>query len=130
VRLGETKATLSKGYFHTTNNRMEAMAVIATLEEFGPGKHFEIYIDSQFVIDVATKWARSWRRTGWLTRAQQPVKNRDLWEILLELLAVNKVKFIKVPAHSGIPDNEEADKLAKEAGKNPTTIDHGYVNGN
>lgn len=127
VRCGDQKVTLSKGYYLTTNNRMEIMSVIATLEEFGPGKHFEIYSDSQYTIDGATKWARNWSRTGWVSwKTQQPIKNQDLWKIMLELLAVNKVTFIKVKAHSGIPDNEEADKLAKDAAKAPEAHDEQF----
>lgn len=127
VRCGDLVVTLSKGYYLTTNNRMEIMGVIATLEEFGPGKHFEIYTDSQYTIDCSTKWLGGWNRTGYISlKTQQPIKNQDLWRIMHELLAVNKVKFIKVKAHSGIPDNELADKLAKEAASNPTVHDEEY----
>lgn len=127
VRCGDQKVTLSKGYYLTTNNRMEMMAVIATLEELGPGKHFEIYCDSTYTINGATLWAPGWSRTGWISKKTfQPIKNQDLWKIMLELLAVNKVDFFKVKAHAGIPDNEEADKLAKEAAKNPEVHDEEY----
>jgi ribonuclease HI len=126
VRCGDQKVTLSKGYFLTTNNRMEMMAVIATLEEFGPSAKINIYTDSQYTIDGSTRWVKNWRRNDWLTRGGEPVKNKDLWIILNELLRVNKVKFIKVKAHSGIPDNEEADQLAKAAAAVPTTHDTEY----
>lgn len=129
VRCGDTKVTLSKGYYKTTNNRMEIMAVIATLEEFGPNESFDIYIDSQYVIDGATMWMRGWIRNNWITfKTQQPVKNKDLWMIMNDLLKQNKVRFIKVKAHSGIPDNEEADQLAKAAAGNPEVHDIEYMN--
>lgn len=126
VRCGDKKVILSKGYFLTTNNRMEMLGVIATLEEFGPNQRFNIYTDSQYTIDGSTKWVRNWYRNDWLTRDGGMVKNKDLWMILNELLRVNKVKFIKVKAHSGIPENEAVDLLAKEAAANPTTHDTEY----
>jgi ribonuclease HI len=127
VRCGDTKVTLSKGYFLTTNNRMEMMAVIATLEEFGPNARINIYTDSQYTIDGSTKWVKNWYRNDWLTRDGAMVKNKDLWMILNELLRANKVKFIKVKAHSGIPENEEADRLAKEAAAKPEVHDIEYT---
>ena len=127
VRCGDLEVTLSKGYFLTTNNRMEIMSVIAVLEEFGPEQHFEIYSDSQYTIDGATKWTKGWIRNNWIAwKTGQAIKNQDLWKILHELLKVNDVKFFKVKAHSGIPDNELADKLAKEAAGSPTTHDSEY----
>lgn len=126
VRCGDLEVTLSKGYYLTTNNRQEIMAVIATLEEFGPNQRFEIYTDSQYTIDGSTKWVRNWYRNDWLTRNGDLVKNKDLWIILNELLRANKVKFFKVKAHSGIPDNEYVDKVAKEAAGTPTTHDTEY----
>jgi ribonuclease HI len=118
---------LSKGYYMTTNNRQEILGVIAALEEFGPGKHFIICTDSQYVIDGATNWLRGWIRNNWVTyQAQTPVKNADLWKIMDELLKLNKVTFHKVAGHAGDPFNEMADELAVEAAANPTTIDEEY----
>lgn len=127
VRCGDQLVTLSKGYFRTTNNRMEMMGVIATMEEFGPNAQFEFYSDSAYVINGSTSWVKNWYRNDWFTRGGEPVKNKDLWIMMNELLKVNKVKFIKVKAHSGVPDNEQADQLAKEAARNPTTHDQGFT---
>jgi len=128
VSIGDQRVELSKGYFMTTNNRMELMGIIATLEEFGPGKTFVFYTDSQHTIDCATKYLKGWSRTGWISfKTQQAIKNQDLWKIYQELLALNQVSYVKVLAHSGIPENEAADKLAKKAAENPTTVDEGYV---
>lgn len=128
VTYGDTDVELFKGYFLTTNNRMEIMAVIATLEEFGPNQEFIIYSDSQYTIDGSTKWLKGWKRNKWISwKTQVPIKNQDLWIIMEELLKVNKVQFVKVKAHSGIPGNEKADVLAKKAAGNPTTIDSGFV---
>ena len=126
VRLGDTMIPLSKGYKLTTNNRMEVMAVIATLEEFGPNKRFNIYLDSTYTKDGATGWMFGWNKRNWMTQDGQPVKNKDLWMQLWDLLKENEVRWFKVKAHSGVPDNEEADQLAKAAAGNPTEEDIGY----
>ena len=128
ARCGDTKVTLSKGYFKTTNNRQELMAVVVALEEFGPGIKVTIYTDSQYAINCATKWMRSWARNKWVTyQTQQPVKNKDILMVLAELMKVNKVNFVKVRAHSGVPDNEEADQLARNAAANPEVQDVEYM---
>lgn len=120
---------LSKGYYKTTNNRMEIMAVIAVLEEFGPDQHITVFTDSTYVINGGSFWIRNWIRNNWITsKTQEPVKNKDLWLILNELLRANKVKFVKVKAHSGIAGNERADKLAKAAAGNPEVHDVEYIN--
>jgi ribonuclease HI len=128
LRCGDEKVTLSKGYFKTTNNRMELLAVIVLLETYGgTGNTFEVFTDSMYVIDGATKWHKSWARNNWITwRTQQPVKNSDLWKRAEPLLKENKIKFTWVKGHSGVPDNEEADQLAKAAAGAPTEVDEGF----
>jgi len=129
ARCGDVAVELSKGYMLTTNNRMEVLAVIAALEEFGPGIDVTIYSDSMYAINAATKWMKGWIRNRWVGfQSQQPVKNKDLMMVLNELLKKNKVKFVKVKAHSGVADNERCDVLAKEAARKPELVDVGYVN--
>lgn len=127
VRCGDLVVTLSTGYYLTTNNRMELLAVIDVLEEFGPNQKFEFHADSAYVINGSTSWVKSWVRNNWFTRNGELVKNKDLWVRLNELLKENKVKFFKVKAHSGVVDNEYVDKVAKEAANNPTKHDTGYT---
>lgn len=128
AQFGDTVTELSKGYKYTTNNRMEVMAVIAALEEFGPGIKVDIYTDSDYVIKSATKWIKGWARNNWITYSNgQPVKNRDLHIVLNELLKLNKVKFHWVRGHSGVLGNERADKLASDACANPEFLDLEYL---
>ena len=128
AQLGETTIELSKGYHYTTNNRMEIMAVIAALEEFGPGIKVDIFTDSNYVIKAATKWIKGWVRNNWVAyNTGQPVKNKDLHIVLNESLKKNKVKFHWVKGHSGVPGNEAADRLASDACKTPELQDLGYL---
>lgn len=127
LRLGKQLTTLSKGFKLTTNNRMEIMAVIVALQTIGEGKKVEIYTDSEYTINAITKWIFGWKKNNWIKQDGTSVTNRDLIEQLDELVRANKVTFIKVKAHAGVPDNELADKLAKEGASNPTEIDEGYI---
>lgn len=100
----------------TTNNRMELMAIIASLERcYGD---IVVYSDSQYAIKGITSWIHSWKRCGW-KKADGPVKNRDLWEILDMLVSDSKrhVEFRWVRGHNGDPMNEAVDKMAVNASK-------------
>jgi len=128
----EEVLTLSKGYHLTTNNRMEMMALIALLKEFGPNKTFDVYLDSNYVKQGSSAWVWAWARkkwvnTDWKTGIVKPIKNLDLWQELHALLKENKVRFFKVKGHSGDKYNDMADEAATAALKNPTEHDVGYV---
>lgn len=127
----KTEIKLSGGFVTTTNNRMELLAVIKALEEFGPNKTFDIYIDSEYAKNGLTMWMHGWHRKGWKrfdfnTGLEIPIKNLDLWQKAYPLYKENKIYFHKVKAHTGDKYNEMVDVLAKEASKGVTAIDEGY----
>lgn len=128
-RLGQAEviATLAKGFFHTTNNRMEIMAVLETLKYFPERVELIVHSDSQYTIKGSESWRKGWRRNGWMTQFGEPVKNDDLWKEMDEYLNRHKVSFVKVKAHSGIPENEAVDQLAKAAASKPTEYDSNYI---
>lgn len=97
---------------HTTNQRMEIMAVIDALSTL-PQRPIEVVTDSQYVINGATKWTKGWVTRGWVNSKGQPVANRDLWERLIPLTA--GVTFRWVKGHAGHELNEAADALAVAA---------------
>ena len=99
----------------TTNNRMELMAVIRALESLSERSQVRVSSDSQYVVRGMKEWIHSWKRKGWKTATKQPVKNRDLWERLDVLTRQHEVSWEWVRGHSGHPENEEVDALAKEA---------------
>jgi ribonuclease HI len=98
----------------TTNNRMEIMAVLEGLCALKEACMVDVYTDSQYLRKaVAEGWLENWQRNGWRTAAKKPVKNQDLWQRLLPLLARHNVRFHWVQGHAGHPENERCDALAR-----------------
>jgi len=108
------------GEKNTTNNRMELMAIIKALEEIKNNNiPVSIHSDSAYIMNCfKDKWYVKWRQNGWQNSKKQPVENRDLWEILLDLaenkIGLDKISWVKVKGHSGDKYNEIADDLAKK----------------
>lgn len=129
MRCNGQEKELSGGFAKTTNNRMEIMAVIASLEALNVPCIVELYTDSMYVRDaVEKKWLASWQRNGWKTAAKKPVKNQDLWQRLLPLLKKHTMTLKWVRGHNGHPENERCDELARqEAGKPNQPQDTGFV---
>lgn len=119
--------TISGNEDSTTNNRMELMAVIKTLEKIVKlescrtlHNEYEIHSDSAYVVNtINNHWTEKWRANDWKTTKHEDVKNRDLWERFIDLkheLACMDVSvaLIKIKGHAGNTFNELVDKLAKE----------------
>lgn len=106
--------TLNGGAAQTTNNRMELMAAITSLETMSKPTQMTIVTDSAYVKDGITKWLAGWKRNGWKTAAKKPVKNEDLWQRLDTAHAVHTVTWEWVKGHAGHPENERADELARQ----------------
>jgi ribonuclease HI len=100
------------GEGHTTNNRMELLAVIKALQALKRRSSVRITTDSQYVKKGITEWVSRWKRNGWTTAAKKPVKNADLWRELDSAVAQHQVEWHWVRGHSGHAENERADELA------------------
>ncbi|HEY5775848.1 MAG TPA: ribonuclease HI [Xanthomonadales bacterium] len=112
---GKHRKEMSGGERETTNNRMEMMAIIAGAEALKRGCSVDIYTDSTYVMKGMTEWLEGWKQRGWRTASRQPVKNVDLWQRLEKALDRHEVNWFWVRGHSGIPENERADELARQA---------------
>jgi ribonuclease HI len=99
----------------TTNIRMEGFAIIAALKH-ADGEPCEIYTDSEFWINVITKWSLSWEANGWKKKGG-PIKNLDICQEVCPLYRRSKAKLIWVRGHNNDPGNELADHWANEARK-------------
>jgi ribonuclease HI len=99
----------------TTNNRMEMMAAISGIEALKRPCRVRLYSDSQYLRDGITKWIHGWKVRGWRTADKKPVKNVDLWQRLEAAAARHQIAWEWVRGHSGHPENERADALARAA---------------
>ncbi|MDG1407848.1 MAG: ribonuclease HI [Octadecabacter sp.] len=104
---------LSGGAALTTNNKMELMAAIASLEALAGPSKITVVTDSSYVKDGITKWIFGWKSRGWKTAAKKPVKNEDLWKRLEAATTRHDVTWEWVKGHAGHPENERADELAR-----------------
>lgn len=97
----------------TTNIRMEGFAIIAALKH-ADGKQCEIFTDSEFWINVITKWSINWEKNGWKKKNGE-IKNVDIVKEVCDLYKRSKAKLIWVRAHNDDPGNEMADEYANKA---------------
>lgn len=110
---------LSGGEKLTTNNRMELLAVINGLKQLKEPCKVHIHSDSAYVVEAFLNgWIYGWQKNGWKTSKKEDVKNRELWEELINLSHYHQIEFVKVKGHSDDENNNRCDKIArKEAEK-------------
>jgi ribonuclease HI len=117
AREGETvlrERELKGGEAATTNNRMELLAAITALETLNAPSAVTVVTDSAYVKNGVTGWIHGWKRNGWKTAAKKPVKNAELWQRLDAAQQRHAVSWEWVRGHDGHPENERADRLARE----------------
>jgi ribonuclease HI len=107
LRAGQHEKELSGGEKATTNNRMELTAVIEGLKALKKASAVTIHTDSRYVMDGAAKWLIGWKKKGW--------KTADKWRALDAEMARHQIHWVWVAGHSGHPENERADELARQA---------------
>ena len=115
IRMGGHEKELSGGEPLTTNNRMELLAAIRSLEALTRPCRVSLSTDSVYVRDGITKWIHGWQKNGWRTASKAPVKNDELWRALLAATKPHVVEWKWVKGHAGDPDNERVDRLASDA---------------
>ena len=114
LRFNGTERQLHGGEGETTNNRMELMAAIRSLEALREACTVTLFTDSNYVRQGLTEWLPQWRKRSWRTADKKPVKNQDLWQQLDAAARRHKVEWRWVKGHSGDPGNELADALANK----------------
>lgn len=96
----------------TTNNQMELKAAIEALKALKKTSEVSLFTDSNYVKNGIESWIYNWKKNGWKTAQKKPVKNKELWVELDQLLEKHQVKWHWVKGHAGIEGNEIADELA------------------
>lgn len=114
LRWNGTERELCGGEDATTNNRMEMMAVIAGLAALKRSCKVAVYTDSQYVQKGISEWIFGWKKRGWKTADNKPVKNIDLWQALDAEVARHHVSWHWVKGHAGHVENERAYRLARQ----------------
>jgi DNA mismatch repair protein MutL len=111
------KKEFAQGFTHTTNNRMELLAVIEALRKLkkAPLKVL-VFTDSKYVVDaVEKKWLQRWVKTNFKDK-----KNVDLWKAFLKEYPKHEVRFrdgrsvhnfIFSSLHRALADVRPADQL-------------------
>lgn len=112
LRFRGQERELFGGESHTTNNRMELLAVIRALEALSRPCKARVHTDSQYVQKGISEWIHNWKRRGWKTADNKPVKNVDLWQELDRLAVLHQLEWLWVKGHAGHEENERADQLA------------------
>jgi ribonuclease HI len=94
---------------------MELQGAIAALDFLSAQKQSSpvyLYTDSKYVLDGITKWIKGWKKNGWKTKDNKPVKNQEFWQ-QLDALNSSNIRWHWVEGHSGDPDNERCDAIAR-----------------
>jgi len=115
LRHKKTQKELSGYAPETTNNRMELTAVVEALRGLKEPCLVTLYTDSRYLKDGITSWIQKWKKNGWKTASKEPVKNKDLWEVLDEVVRKHQIEWKWVKGHDGHPENERCDELARNA---------------
>jgi len=97
----------------STNIRMEGKALIAALKD-ASGEVCDIYTDSEFWINVITKWSLAWEKNGWKKKGGE-IKNLDIVQEVCPLYRTSNARLIWVRGHNSDPGNEMADEWANKA---------------
>ncbi|CAL4320279.1 ribonuclease HI [Buchnera aphidicola] len=113
------KKFFNYGFFYTTNNRMELIAVIKSLKLLKYPCKVTINTDSKYVQQGITKWILNWKIQKWKKKNKKKIKNKNLWIKLYKLTKIHIIKWNWIKSHNGNINNEICDKNAKKSAKNP-----------
>ena len=128
VRKNNQETTFQQGYFLTTNNRMELLAVILALKslmEEDKNDNITVTTDSIYVKNGITSWIKKWKSNNWKSSTGK-VKNQDLWKELDKLNSQYNIDWQWTKGHAGHRENEICDKLSTSICKTPTLSDVVY----
>ncbi len=112
----DIKKEISGASKETTNNIMEITAVLEAIKLLKEECKVKVYSDSAYVVNAFNQgWIENWQKNNWKTSGKDPVKNKELWKELYNLVKKHKIEFVKVKGHSDNEFNNRCDYLATSA---------------
>jgi ribonuclease HI len=116
LRQGQDVTQLAGREQTTSANRMHLLAILRGLEALPDGAAAHVYTPSDYAAQGAISWVRAWARSGWRTKAGQPVKHADLWQAILREQQRLHVRWHVLKDESARPDESRlADEAARAA---------------
>jgi ribonuclease HI len=113
---GEEADRLTGGESYTTNNRMELTAALEALRALDEPAQVTLHTDSAYLSNAFNQgWLDSWQDNDWQTSSNDDVKNKELWQALLEQADRHQVEWVWVKGHADNELNNMADELAVAA---------------
>ncbi|HQE19023.1 MAG: ribonuclease HI [Aggregatilineales bacterium] len=79
-----------------TANQLDILAAASALSDIPEGSTVRIYSLSDYLRNGASQWIKNWKQRGWVTRAGEEVKNRELWEWLDDEMSRREVEWPSV----------------------------------
>ena len=96
-----------------SRKRIEIYTEIEALRALKENCEVDLYTDSQYLRQGITQWIFNWKKNGWKTADKKPVKNKELWVTLDELVQTHSINWHWLKGHAGHPENERCDELAR-----------------
>lgn len=99
---------------HTTNQQAELIALLMALKQVPKHLPLRVASDSQYAVNMANKWLKSWKKAGWRTVSGQPVANLNIVKHIDAALRARTMdaEILWVRGHNGLKGNEAADRAA------------------
>ncbi len=123
----------ANGFETGTNQTAELLGLLSVFYAF-PNTDLHIMLDSQYALNVTTKWMFSWKKNGWFRDAKktQPVSNLKHVQALYEAVRIRKQKNLTttyewVKGHSTNQLNNKADREAQAAARRVKAKENGYA---
>lgn len=100
---------------NTTNNYMELTAAIEGLKRYVNPHKIKLYSDSAYLINAFNQnWIDNWLKNNFRTADKKPVKNKELWQQLIQFNNFHTIQWIKVKGHADNKYNNMCDELARK----------------
>ncbi len=117
LRYKGKEKVLRGGKPNTTNNEMELTAVVEALKALKEPCEVNLYSDSSYVLKGISEWLENWAKNNWKNASNKEIANKELWQNLYQLLKTHKVKTHWIKGHSGHPENQRCDMIARQEAK-------------